>query len=215
MRFSKSVWFQVKARNPHLSVCQLGATIGRMWRELSEEDKRRHLEDFNQDKVRYDNELKRYMKTTGLRAKDLKAIAKAQPKSKNRHRSRSSSQQSNSATTNPQLAPPFVGLPLVTMPMGVGMHAGMLGPGAMSMLPHFSQVWTGQQYPGQPASAAMMGIAGHLAQGLYSNGYTPSDGAVMGASVSVAGSALQSSKQALLSHEGQPLSMYRYSHNYH
>jgi len=45
------VWFQVKARNPHLSVCQLGATIGRMWRELTEEEKRRHLEDFHQDKV--------------------------------------------------------------------------------------------------------------------------------------------------------------------
>lgn len=45
------MWFQVKARNPHLSVCQLGATIGRMWRELTEEEKRKHLEDFHQDKV--------------------------------------------------------------------------------------------------------------------------------------------------------------------
>ena len=45
------VWFQVKARNPHLSVCQLGATIGRMWRELTEDEKRKHLEDFHQDKV--------------------------------------------------------------------------------------------------------------------------------------------------------------------
>jgi len=41
----------VKARNPHLSVCQLGATIGRMWRELTEDEKRKHLEDFHQDKV--------------------------------------------------------------------------------------------------------------------------------------------------------------------
>jgi len=45
------IWFQVKAANPQLSVCQLGAMIGRMWRELTEEDKRRHLEDFHQDKV--------------------------------------------------------------------------------------------------------------------------------------------------------------------
>jgi len=43
----------VKARNPHLSVCQLGATIGRMWRELTEEEKRKHLEDFHQDKVMF------------------------------------------------------------------------------------------------------------------------------------------------------------------
>ena len=45
------IWFQVKAANPQLSVCQLGAMIGRMWRELTEEEKRRHLEDFHQDKV--------------------------------------------------------------------------------------------------------------------------------------------------------------------
>jgi len=90
-----------------------------------------------------------------------------------------------------------MGLPLVTMPMA--MPAGMLGPGAMGMLPHFSQVWTGQQYPGQPASAAMMGIAGHLAQGLYSNGYAGADGAAVG---SVA-------KPPMLTHDTQPLAMYR------
>jgi len=41
----------VKAANPQLSVCQIGATIGRMWRELSEAEKQRHLEEFQQDKV--------------------------------------------------------------------------------------------------------------------------------------------------------------------
>jgi hypothetical protein len=124
--------------------------------------------------LRYDSELKRYLKTTGLRAKDLKAIAKTQPKSKSRHNERSSSSQQSAAAaatsnTNTQLAAQaaFMGLPLASMPMAVGMPAGMLGhAGAMSMLPHFSQVWTGQQYAGQPASAAMMGFAGHLAQGL-------------------------------------------------
>jgi len=164
--------------------------------------------------VRYDNELKRYLKSTGLRAKDLKAIAKTQPKSKNRHRNRSSnSQQSAPAAmqattnaTNTQLAAQaaFMGLPLGSMPMAaVGMPAGMLGhAGAMSMLPHFSQVWTGQQYAGQPASAAMMGIAGHIAQGLYSNGYmTAADGTVVGPSPSNGGSSLSASKQAMLSHE--------------
>ena len=159
--------------------------------------------------MRYDNELKRYMKTTGLRAKDLKALAKSQPKSKNRHRSRSSSSQNHhasaAAAVNPQFAAAqFMGLPLVSMPMGVGMPAGMLGPSAMGMLPHFSQVWTGQQYPGQPASAAMMGIAGHLAQGLYSNGYAAADG------TAAAGASLSSAKPPMLTHDSQPLSMYRY-----
>jgi len=162
--------------------------------------------------VRYDNELKRYMKTTGLRAKDLKALAKSQPKSKNRHRSRPSSQNHTSAAAvaaNPQFAAAqFMGLPLVSMPMGVGMPGGMLGPSAMGMLPHFSQVWTGQQYPGQPASAAMMGIAGHLAQGLYSNGYAAADGtAVVGAAA--AGASLSSAKPPMLTHDSQPLAMYR------
>jgi len=48
---SFQIWFQVKAANPHLSVCQIGATIGRMWRELSDAEKQRHLEEFQQDKV--------------------------------------------------------------------------------------------------------------------------------------------------------------------
>jgi len=160
--------------------------------------------------VRYDNELKRYMKTTGLRAKDLKALAKSQPKSKNRHRSRSSTQNhtSSSAVANPQFAAAqFMGLPLVSMPMGVGMPAGMLGPSAMGMLPHFSQVWTGQQYASQPASAAMMGIAGHLAQGLYSNGYAADGAAAIGAAA--AGSSLSSAKPPMLTHDTQPLAMYR------
>ena len=150
------------------------------------------------------------MKTTGLRAKDLKALAKSQPKSKNRHRSRPSTQNhhpsSSAVAANPQFAAAqFMGLPLVSMPMGVGMPASMLGPSAMGMLPHFSQVWTGQQYPGQPVSAAMMGIAGHLAQGLYSNGYAAADGVAAAA----AGSSLSSAKPPMLTHDGQPLAMYR------
>lgn len=157
--------------------------------------------------------MKRYLKTTGLRAKDLKAIVKAQPKSKNRHRNRSTSIQQSAATstaanTNTQLAAQaaFMGLPLGSMPMTVGMPAGgFLGhAGAMGMLPHFSQVWTGQQYAGQPVSAAMMGFAGHLAaQGLYSNGYmTAADGTVVGVSMPSGGSSFSAaSKQAMLSHE--------------
>jgi len=158
--------------------------------------------------VRYDNELKRYMKTTGLRAKDLKALAKSQPKSKNRHRSRPSTQNHAPSAVNPSqfAAAQFMGLP---MPMGV--PAGMLGPSAMGMLPHFSQVWTGQQYPGQPAaSAAMMGIAGHLAQGLYSNGYAAADGTAAAA----AGASLSSAKPPMLTHDTQPLAMYRSVYTY-
>jgi len=45
------VWQQVKAANPGFSICEIGATIGRMWRELADEEKQRHMDDFNKDKV--------------------------------------------------------------------------------------------------------------------------------------------------------------------
>ena len=41
----------MKAANPGFSICEIGATIGRMWRELSDEEKQRHMEDFTKDKV--------------------------------------------------------------------------------------------------------------------------------------------------------------------
>jgi len=49
--FLLQVWQQVKAANPGFSICEIGATIGRMWRELADEEKQRHMEDFNKDKV--------------------------------------------------------------------------------------------------------------------------------------------------------------------
>jgi len=51
------VWQQVKAANPGFSICEIGATIGRMWRELADEEKQRHMEDFNKDKVGQPKEI--------------------------------------------------------------------------------------------------------------------------------------------------------------
>lgn len=45
------MWQQVKSSNPGMSVCEIGATIGRMWRELSNEEKQKHNDDFTLDKV--------------------------------------------------------------------------------------------------------------------------------------------------------------------
>ena len=42
----------MKEQNTGLSVCEIGASIGKMWRELSDEDKSRYNDDFTQDKVR-------------------------------------------------------------------------------------------------------------------------------------------------------------------
>jgi len=142
------------------------------------------------------------MKSTGLRLKELRAMAKSQPKSKNRNRSSSTSQQPGAAasvaTGNSQLAAQaaaFMGLPI-----SAGVPMGMLGAaGAMGMLPsHFSQVWPGgQQYAGQQ----MMGIAASQLQlatqsgSLYSNGYS------LGTN-----SSATTSKPAMASRDGQ---MYR------
>lgn len=46
------IWPQVKAANPHLSsVCEIGAVIGGLWRELGPEDKQRYNDQFTKDKV--------------------------------------------------------------------------------------------------------------------------------------------------------------------
>jgi len=79
MRFSKSIWPQVKAVNQTLSVCEIGATIGRMWRELADTEKQKYNEDFANDKIRYDTDLQEYLKVTGLQASDL---VKQRPKKK-------------------------------------------------------------------------------------------------------------------------------------
>ena len=41
----------MKAQHQNLSVCEIGATIGRMWRELKDEQKQKYNDDFTQAKV--------------------------------------------------------------------------------------------------------------------------------------------------------------------
>lgn len=45
------IWQRVKADNPGMSVCEVGATIGRIWRELDEARKQLFILEFNNDKV--------------------------------------------------------------------------------------------------------------------------------------------------------------------
>jgi len=56
-RCCAQIWQQVKAANPGFSICEIGATIGRMWRELADEEKQRHMEDFNKDKVGHSKQI--------------------------------------------------------------------------------------------------------------------------------------------------------------
>lgn len=46
------VWPRVKAANPHLSsVCELGAIVGSMWRDLNPTDKQCYNDQFTREKV--------------------------------------------------------------------------------------------------------------------------------------------------------------------
>jgi len=46
------VWPRVKAANPHLSsVCELGAIVGSMWRDLNPSDKQCYNDQFSREKV--------------------------------------------------------------------------------------------------------------------------------------------------------------------
>lgn len=41
----------MKAEHPGMSVCEVGARIGRFWRELTESEKQHYVDEFNIDKV--------------------------------------------------------------------------------------------------------------------------------------------------------------------
>jgi hypothetical protein len=45
------MWTTVKSSYPDMTVCEIGATIGRLWRELTNEQKEKYNEDFMRDKV--------------------------------------------------------------------------------------------------------------------------------------------------------------------
>jgi len=45
------MWEKVKATNSSMGVCEISATIGRLWRELGPEDKQRHNDEYTMDKV--------------------------------------------------------------------------------------------------------------------------------------------------------------------
>jgi HMG (high mobility group) box len=47
------IWPEIKAANQNASVCEIGATIGRLWREMGGEEKQQYNDDFNQDKVSF------------------------------------------------------------------------------------------------------------------------------------------------------------------
>ncbi|KPM10183.1 HMG (high mobility group) box containing protein [Sarcoptes scabiei] len=60
MRYSKKVWDEVRNRYPELKVWEISKIVGQMWRDLDENEKHKYTEEFEFDKIEYNEQLKNY-----------------------------------------------------------------------------------------------------------------------------------------------------------
>lgn len=60
MRFSRKVMDSVKASHPELKSWELGKVVSQMWRDLNENEKQEYLNEYENAKVDYCEQLRHY-----------------------------------------------------------------------------------------------------------------------------------------------------------
>lgn len=63
MRYSKKVWDSVKSQNPSLKFVEIGKIVGQMWNSLSEAEKSEYVEEYEAEKLDYDQKMAAYKNT--------------------------------------------------------------------------------------------------------------------------------------------------------